>query len=190
MKRNSARTAAHCPPDIALDDLTRMAENWDWGPQIVELHTLNRAQFQAMCVAVGKPQLLLDPVFDFNQLPQSLRNWASDFASRGNRRQQLEWHKESCAVSNAGGGGARQHQFDRLAEIADEWAETGLKPEAARPLSTGEYAAVCLSLNETKELDDPIHSFFWMDGRMQEWVLQRRGMSSLVGQVIGHPMCY
>jgi hypothetical protein len=179
------------PPPVALEQLGRLAEQWQrTGSRPVGSDDLDRQQFQALCVAVGRPQLLLDPVLDFNSLHEALRNWATGFIESGDRQRRFEQHKQMCAWANAGAGAVRQSVFDQLAEIADSWALSGEQPEAAGPLSSDEFVAVCLAANQASALDDPIHSFLHLDGWLQEWVLGRRGMPRYVGHVVGHPERY
>ena len=183
--------AAVTQPRVRLEELTQLAEQWQQaGQRPAASDTLSRQHFQALCVAVGRPQLLLDPVLDFQELPEALQVWALGFIATGGRQQRFELHKQMCARANAGAGAVRQSTLDRLAEVADAWSVTDEQPDAAGPLSSGEFVAVCLAANKLAALDDPIRCFLQLDGWLQEWVLNRRGMSAYVGHVVGHPDRY
>lgn len=183
-----ASTQEIVPARSPRDHLVELARAWQsTGQEPAPAAQLPAAEFRALCVAVGRPQLLLNPVLDFQALPTNLRDWALDFFRDQHRgrgydgfRQMCEWANERAPTSHAG-------LLERLAAIADDWRVADAEPESAGALSSGEYVAVCLAAGRPAVLKEPLAAFLRLDGWLQAWVLQQRGLSAHVGDVIGHP---
>lgn len=79
----------------------------------------------------------------------------------------------------------QQYVCDLLDELRERWSEAGHPPAAAGPLSSGEYTALALACGHDHVLQSPVVGFLLLDGWLQRWVMQRRGLSHLVGTRIG-----
>lgn len=178
----------NAPTRGPLGHLDELARAWQaTGQEPPSAACLPAEEYRALCVAVGRPQMLLNPVIDFQALPSSLRDWALDFFRDHHRgrgydgfRQMCEWANERAPTSHAG-------LLERLAAIANDWRVADAEPESAGALSSGEYVAVCLAAGRPAVLKEPVAAFLRLDGWLQAWVLQQRGLSAHVGDVVGHP---
>lgn len=79
----------------------------------------------------------------------------------------------------------QQYICGRLDELRDPWTDADKPPTGAGPLSSGEYTALVLTCGHERLLNSPVVSFVLLDGWLQRWVMQRRGLTHLVGTCIG-----
>lgn len=77
------------------------------------------------------------------------------------------------------------YMCDRLDELRERWADADNPPAGVGPLSSGEYLALALACGHDRLLQSPVVGFVLLDGWLQRWVMQRRGLSHLVGSRIG-----
>jgi len=79
----------------------------------------------------------------------------------------------------------QRYAYDRLDGLRERWTDADNPPEEVRPLSSGEYTALALACGYEQLLRSPVVSFVMLDGWLQRWVMQRRGLTHLVGTRIG-----
>lgn len=79
----------------------------------------------------------------------------------------------------------RQLLCDRLEELLNHWNDANDPPAGVGPLSSGEYTALALACGHDRLLQSPVVGFVLLDGWLQRWVMQRRGLGHLVGSRIG-----
>jgi hypothetical protein len=80
---------------------------------------------------------------------------------------------------------SRSKRLQELEDIATEWKQTGNEPEEVGHLSSGEFVAVCLASEHTTELQDALYSFLVLDGWLQRWVLEYRGLGYFAETKVG-----
>jgi hypothetical protein len=73
----------------------------------------------------------------------------------------------------------------RLDEVRVRWTDSDAPPREVGPLSSGEYAALVLACGHEHLLRSAVVSFVLLDGWLQRWVMQHRGLAHLVGTRIG-----
>lgn len=73
-----------------------------------------------------------------------------------------------------------QLTIERLDGLLARWQESGHLPEAVGALSSGECSALVLAAGQESRLDSPLRTFLMLDGWLQRWVLETRGLSSFV----------
>jgi hypothetical protein len=161
--------------------LSAVAHAWrERGHEPASASTLSAEEYVAVCVAVGRPQLLAEPVVEFLSLDVGLRRWA--LQERG-RCFAWQLHRVGARISSQ--QRAREAALLRLGAIAERWMATGVEPDELGVLSSGELRAVSLAARRPDVLRDPVGDFLCLDGWLQQWVLSKTGTPSLVGQVIG-----
>ena len=75
----------------------------------------------------------------------------------------------------------------RLLSLMDSWHATGKEPAGAGVLSAGEYVALAIAAgHETSLGRSPVINFLLLDGWLQRWVLETRGLHGLVGTKVGY----
>jgi len=80
----------------------------------------------------------------------------------------------------------QQYTYDRLDELRERWLDADRPPEGVGVLSSGEHTALVLACGHEKLLRSPIVSFVLLDGWLQRWVMERRGLGHhLVGSCVG-----
>jgi len=79
----------------------------------------------------------------------------------------------------------QQYICDRLGELRDHWREANNPPAGVGPLSSGEYTALALACGYEQVLQSPVVGFVLLDGWLQRWVMQHRGLRHLIGTRIG-----
>jgi hypothetical protein len=77
------------------------------------------------------------------------------------------------------------YTYDRLDELRQRWTDAEQAPPEVGPLSSGEYAALALACGHERALASPLVAFVLLDGWLQCWVMQRRGLAHLIGTRIG-----
>lgn len=185
---HTASTEEIVPARNPHDHLVELAHAWQsTGQEPVSAAQLPAAEFRALCVAVGRPQLLLNPVVDFQALPATLRDWALGFFRDQHRGRGYDGFRQMCELVNETAPTCHAAMLDRLGVIADDWRKTEVEPPSAGALSGGEYVAVCLAAGQSAVLREPLGAFLRLDGWLQSWVLGRLGLATHVGDVIGHP---
>jgi hypothetical protein len=80
---------------------------------------------------------------------------------------------------------AREARLGVLEDIAAQWRGSGTKPARVGQLSSGEFVAVCLASRNARELDDAFYSFVMLDGWLQRWVLEQRGLAHFAETKVG-----
>lgn len=189
MKRNAINpTQLNAPERGPFDHLGELARAWQaTGQEPPSAACLPADEYRALCVAVGRPQMLLNPVIDFQALPTTLRDWASDFFRDQHRGRGYDGFRQMCEWANERAPTSHVALLQRLAAIAEDWRAADAEPASAGALSSGEYVAVCLAAGRSAVLKEPLAAFLRLDGWLQAWVLQQQGLSAHVGDVIGHP---
>jgi|GEM_PF-3683465 len=90
------------------------------------------------------------------------------------------------ALAAEGYENSRELTIARLETILAVWNRTEQEPEAAGVLSSGEYVAlVVAAAREDLLRRSPVGNFLLLDGWLQNWVMQRRGWTGLIGTRIG-----
>lgn len=77
------------------------------------------------------------------------------------------------------------HIYDRLDELRRRWTDAEQPPPEVGPLSSGEYAALVLACGYERVMASPVVAFVLLDGWLQRWVMQHRGLAHLIGTSIG-----
>lgn len=75
--------------------------------------------------------------------------------------------------------------YDRLDELRQRWTDAEQPPREVGPLSSGEYSALVLACGHERIMTSPLVAFVLLDGWLQRWVMQRRGLAHLIGTSIG-----
>ena len=79
----------------------------------------------------------------------------------------------------------QQYTYDRLDELREQWADADHPPFGTGVLSSGEHAALALACGHERVMHSPLVAFVLLDGWLQRWVMQHRGLAHLVGGTIG-----
>lgn len=173
--------------DALLQHLSRIADEWQvTGLEPRTAADLSRDEYRALCVAVGRPQLLLNPAIDFLALPEDLRLWAGEYFRVDSKRRGFDHHQRLCERQSDSTRRAQETMLAQLGSMAEEWRRSGVEPADAGSLSAGEYVAVCLAAGSAA-LANPLRAFLDLEGWLQAWVLRQRGLAGYVGTVVGHP---
>lgn len=75
--------------------------------------------------------------------------------------------------------------YERLDALRLRWTAVDQPPPEAGGLSSGEYAALALACGHERAMAPPVVAFMLLDGWLQRWVMQHRGLSQLIGARIG-----
>lgn len=79
----------------------------------------------------------------------------------------------------------QQYTYDRLDELRERWTDADNPPAVVGALSSGEHAALVLACGHERLMSSPLVAFVLLDGWLQNWVMQWRGLAHLVGSAIG-----